>query len=148
MRRQPLCFPILPQVRKKTPAGLQRAFGDPLRPGEAAPPNHIPRRSRTAKSNEPWLNWNEAGDDDDTEYDRVVHKTLMELCTEAAGGREGGTQKEDGHSRVLRQALVDLTGAAKCVRERARLDLEEACPQEKISEARGCKATGGMEGGS
>ena len=152
-RRQPLWFPILPQVRKKTEAGLQRAFGDRLRPDAAAPSNHIPRRSRTAHSNEPWRNWNEAGgDDDDTEFDYVVDKNLGDFCLEAAGGRHGGTQKEEAKSgsRLLRLDLVDLTGMAHRERERARVELEgrEVCPPEKLPEARGCKATGGMEGGN
>ena len=152
MRRQPLCLPILPQVRQKTPQGRHKAYGDPLRHGEEAPASHIPRRKRSARSNDPWQNWDKAGDDEGSgTYWKPVQKDLMALCLEAAGGPEGGHKggvKTDGQSRNLRMQLLDYTGLANSVRERAERDLAGARPQEAIPEARGCKATGGMEGGN
>ena len=145
-------MPILPQVRQKTPQGLQRAYGDQLRPGEDAPANHIPRRKRTPRSNDPWQNWNKAGDDEGSgTYFILVDKDLMALCLEAAGGPEGGHkggEKTEGQSRDLRMRLMDYTHQAKNVRERAERDLARARPQEPVPQARGCKATGGMEGGN
>ena len=145
-------MPILPQVRQKTPQGLQKAYGDQLRQGEEPPAGHIPRRQRTARSNDPWQNWDKPGDDAGSgTYFNPVEKDLMALCLEAAGGPEGGHKggvKTDGQSRNLRDQLLDYIHQAKNARERAKRDLERVRPQEPTSQARGCKATGGMEGGN
>ena len=117
LRRKPFAV-FLPQVREKTDAGKQAAWGSPLQGGEApGESDHIVRKKRSAATNEPWrTDWAASGDHEgiDTYYN-VVHKTLLDVCCDAAGGSKGGTQggrRADGASRKRREHLMDFAAQA------------------------------------